>query len=233
MYKRNPSYVILFIALFSSFLFFSPSSAHNKSHQASLLHKSYKGIFSKIYAFGDSYTDTGNAQLLAGSSYTNKPINQSCDGRLVIDFLCESLSIPPLPPYKSTSANFSSGVNFAVAGSSGFAGHKTSHPLIWKEESANLQTQVAWFKKFLQEVECKGKTASSCQAELENALFWIGPMGVDNYGHSIWSSISHDMRLTEMSVHYICKLIQARVKRKQNFTMPFVTFSFLLLFSRN
>ncbi|XP_022855073.1 uncharacterized protein LOC111376349 [Olea europaea var. sylvestris] len=47
---------------FLSFLLLSPSSAHDKK----LPDVDFKGSFSTVYAFGDSYTDTGNAKFLGG-----------------------------------------------------------------------------------------------------------------------------------------------------------------------
>ncbi|PSR84797.1 GDSL esterase/lipase [Actinidia chinensis var. chinensis] len=208
----NPNHLFFPLALLSLFLFLSPN-------KASSLHKSHKGCFSKIYAFGDSYTDTGNPQVLARHTVfakSNEPVNRLCDGSRVIDFVCEALSLPPLPPYKSTSSNFSLGVNFAIARSTALPMDYeddigVSHPLMRKEASLNLQTQVEWFEKFLQEVDCKGRNVSACKAELGNVLFWIGAMGVNDYARAISSSVPlHG--LTEMSIGSICKFIQTLLK---------------------
>ncbi|KZV21739.1 GDSL esterase/lipase [Dorcoceras hygrometricum] len=66
--------------------------------------------FKKIYAFGDSYTDTGTlnpplAQLLStmssppyGITFFHYLTNRCSDGRIVIDFIAEALSLPFIPP---------------------------------------------------------------------------------------------------------------------------------------
>ncbi|CAH9104493.1 unnamed protein product [Cuscuta europaea] len=87
-------------------------------------------IIKRIYAFGDSFTDTGNTHSATGpSSFTyvsnppygrtffHRPTNRYSDGRLVIDFVTQALSLPFLPPYLNPNADRSYGVNFAVGGS--------------------------------------------------------------------------------------------------------------------
>ncbi|XP_065859825.1 GDSL esterase/lipase At1g09390-like [Euphorbia lathyris] len=62
-----------------------------------------------VFTFGDSNTDTG--------AYFDKPSGRLCDGRLTVDFLCESLNSTYLTPYlEPLKANFRYGVNFAFAG---------------------------------------------------------------------------------------------------------------------
>uniref|UniRef100_A0A5B7A3Q1 GDSL esterase/lipase n=1 Tax=Davidia involucrata TaxID=16924 RepID=A0A5B7A3Q1_DAVIN len=214
----------------SNFLFFlllflfSPSYAHNKIHEeassssSSSLQGSFQGSFSKVFAFGSSYTDTGNAQLLgglnpsAGSTANNN--NRLSNGRLVVDFLCEALNIPHLPPYKDTSSNFTHGVNFAVAGSTSlpndfFSGNGLLNTLMYWKNKATLsfQTQIDWFNQFVQGVACKGKDQATCKAEMGKALFWIGEMGVNDYTRTSGSSFSFQ-KLAEMSVGHVSKLIQ-------------------------
>lgn len=75
--------------------------------------------------FGDSNSDTGG--LLAGAglpiglphgiTFFHRGTGRFGDGRLVIDFFCEHLHLSYLSPYlDSLAPNFTSGVNFAVAG---------------------------------------------------------------------------------------------------------------------
>ncbi|KAJ7977709.1 GDSL esterase/lipase [Quillaja saponaria] len=75
--------------------------------------------------FGDSNSDTGG--ILAGAglpiglphgiTHFHKGTGRLGNGRLIIDFLCEHLSLSYLSPYlDSLAPNFTSGVNFAVAG---------------------------------------------------------------------------------------------------------------------
>lgn len=79
-----------------------------------------------IFNFGDSNSDTGG--LVAGLGFPVYPPNgrtffgqstgRLSDGRLVIDFLCESVNGSLLSPYlESMGSTFKYGANFAVVGS--------------------------------------------------------------------------------------------------------------------
>ncbi|KAL6850080.1 hypothetical protein ACP4OV_020707 [Aristida adscensionis] len=84
-----------------------------------------------IFNFGDSNSDTGgmaavngmNIELPEGRTFFRRPTGRLSDGRLVIDFICESLHTPYLSPYlKALGADFSNGVNFAIGGSTATPG---------------------------------------------------------------------------------------------------------------
>ncbi|KAM1755391.1 hypothetical protein ACFX12_007730 [Malus domestica] len=81
--------------------------------------------FPAIFNFGYSNSDTGGlsalfgqARLPHGESYFHSPAGRYCDGRLVIDFIANSLELPFLSAYlNSVGSNFTHGANFATAGS--------------------------------------------------------------------------------------------------------------------
>ncbi|GMI70790.1 hypothetical protein like AT3G26430 [Hibiscus trionum] len=81
--------------------------------------------FPAIFNFGDSNSDTGGLSAVFGQapppngmSYFGHPAGRYCDGRLVIDFLAESLDLPYLSAFlDSLGTNFTHGANFATAGS--------------------------------------------------------------------------------------------------------------------
>ncbi|CAN4116181.1 unnamed protein product [Withania somnifera] len=196
------------------------SPANNYSYDTSTKGNNFIGCFHKIYAFGDSYTDTGNANLLDGfkvnsthtSSGSATSNNGLCDGHLMVDFLCDALKLPHLPPFRSTSANFLNGANFAIAGSTiipkeDFSTKKITN-LFWKGIPSNFQTQIDWFNKLKQQMGCIGKSGNNCKAELENALFWIGSVGVSDYARIQGSSVSTHW-LTQQSVHQVSTLMEA------------------------
>ncbi|KAF4370532.1 hypothetical protein G4B88_021711 [Cannabis sativa] len=81
------------------------------------------------------------------------------DGRLVIDFVAQSLSLPYLPPYKYVKGNSPNGVNFAVAGSTAID-HEffVKNNLTLDITPQSIQTQLLWFNKYLEEnVGCKAQ----------------------------------------------------------------------------
>ncbi|PSS07713.1 GDSL esterase/lipase [Actinidia chinensis var. chinensis] len=162
--------------------------------------------FHKIYAFGDSYTDTGNTNSTTGPSifkyvsslpygrtFFHHPTNRYSDGRLIIDFIAQSLSLPFLPPYLNTKADTSMGVNFAVAGSTAIRhGFFVKNNLTLNITPQSLQTQLHWFNKYLEAQGCEGNdsTTGQCSAAINEALFWVGEIGVNDYAYTIGSSVS-------------------------------------------
>ncbi|KAF8692517.1 hypothetical protein HU200_039618 [Digitaria exilis] len=80
-----------------------------------------------VFAFGDSNTDTGGVAaglgnyypLPEGRAFFRRATGRLCDGRLVIDYLCESLNMSYLSPYlEALGSDFTGGANFAISGSS-------------------------------------------------------------------------------------------------------------------
>ncbi|GLJ43660.1 hypothetical protein SUGI_0908920 [Cryptomeria japonica] len=123
--------------------------------------------YSSIYQFGDSLADTGNllisgpgvlsaiAELPYGETYFNKATGRCSNGRLVIDFIAQAYGLLFLPPYLRRLADYSSGVNFAVAGATAL------NALFFLEKgipiitSFSLSTQIQWFKDF-KKMYCSG-----------------------------------------------------------------------------
>ncbi|XP_011626249.2 GDSL esterase/lipase At5g14450 [Amborella trichopoda] len=81
--------------------------------------------FPAIFNFGDSNSDTGGLSASFnevspphGETFFSKPMGRMCDGRLLIDFIAESLGLPYLTAYlDSLGDGFQHGANFATAGS--------------------------------------------------------------------------------------------------------------------
>ncbi|KAK9751143.1 hypothetical protein RND81_02G245200 [Saponaria officinalis] len=81
-------------------------------------------VFPAIFNFGDSNSDTGSFSAVFnpvlypnGMTFFGHPSGRSCDGRLIIDFLAEKLSLPHLSSYlDAMEANFRHGANFATCG---------------------------------------------------------------------------------------------------------------------
>ncbi|XP_062209877.1 GDSL esterase/lipase At1g09390-like [Phragmites australis] len=78
-----------------------------------------------VFAFGDSNTDTGGAAagmgyyfpLPEGRAFFRRATGRLSDGRLVIDYLCESLNMSYLSPYlEALGSDFTGGANFAISG---------------------------------------------------------------------------------------------------------------------
>nr|GMD36259.1 GDSL esterase/lipase At3g48460 [Ipomoea batatas] len=204
-------------ALFTLLLIiFSPSSS------------SAAKIFKKIYAFGDSFTDTGNTHSTSGpSSFTyvsnppygrtffHRPTNRYSDGRLVIDFVAQALSLPFLPPYLNRKADTSYGVNFAVAGSTAID-HRffVENNITLDITPQSLDTQLSWFNRYLEGVGCRDykSTPMQCGAVFDDALFWVGEIGANDYAYTFGSSIS-PKTIQHLAVTSVSSFIQALLKK--------------------
>ncbi|OMO60351.1 Lipase, GDSL [Corchorus capsularis] len=190
----------------------------------------FSGTFKKVFAFGDSYTDTGNAQILGlmknfvvafltkvfqGINPNLNTAGRSSNGRLVIDFLCDALNISSLQPYKAlganAGANFNSGVNFAIGGATSLSGdffskNKIGSNLQWQGVPPGFQTQAEWYNDFLKQMACNGKSVEECKQEMGGHLIWLGQMGVDDYTRVLGSSIS--MRwLADVTITHISQIL--------------------------
>ncbi|KAK4259670.1 hypothetical protein QN277_005978 [Acacia crassicarpa] len=155
--------------------------------------------YTSIFSFGDSLADTGNLFFISqpphlhhccrppyGETYFGHPTGRCSDGRLIIDFIAESLSIPLVKPYLGvTNGQISNrtkeeGVNFAVAGATAldlsFFEERGIYGVIGTNDS--LSVQLGWFKELLPSI-CS--SYSSCKEVLEKSLFLVGEIGGNDF----------------------------------------------------
>ncbi|GFQ03274.1 GDSL esterase/lipase at3g26430 [Phtheirospermum japonicum] len=103
--------------------------------------------FPAIFNFGDSNSDTGGLSAAFGQagppngeSFFHSPAGRYSDGRLVIDFIAESLGLPYLSAYlDALGSNFTNGANFATAGSTIRPQNTTLHQSGFSPFSLNVQ----------------------------------------------------------------------------------------------
>ncbi|KAM7269743.1 hypothetical protein ACFE04_025240 [Oxalis oulophora] len=211
------------------------SSGNVQTNSTTSVKVNFSGSFKKVFAFGDSFTDTGNAYMSGGlQSFVTSVISQTffgpthkltgqrfCNGKLVIDFLCEKLALPTLPPYKNASLNISVGVNFAISGSTAlstdfFANLKIGHNLMWESVPESFQTQIDWFNQFLTDSECKDKSADECKTQLTDSLFWFGEMAGNDYARIFGSSVPGHW-VAEQAVSHVSKMLKTVLDRGAKF----------------
>ncbi|KQK07359.1 GDSL esterase/lipase At1g09390 [Brachypodium distachyon] len=84
-----------------------------------------------VFNFGDSNSDTGGVAAIMGiriaspegRAFFHHPTGRLSDGRVVLDFICETLNTHHLSPYmKPLGSDYTNGVNFAIAGSTATPG---------------------------------------------------------------------------------------------------------------
>ncbi|KAG5028158.1 hypothetical protein AAZX31_05G042800 [Glycine max] len=178
--------------------------------------------FKRVYAFGDSFTDTGNTKNAEGPSgfghvsnspygttFFNHSTNRYSDGRLVIDFVAEALSLPYLPPYRHSKGNDTFGVNFAVAGSTAI-NHLffVKHNLSLDITAQSIQTQMIWFNRYLESQECQ---ESKCN-DFDDTLFWFGEIGVNDYAYTLGSTVS-DETIRKLAISSVSGALQTLLEK--------------------
>ncbi|KNA19198.1 hypothetical protein SOVF_063820 [Spinacia oleracea] len=145
-----------------------------------------------IFSFGDSNADTGG--LFAGLGYSLNPPNgrsffgrpsgRLSDGRLILDFLCQSLNTRFLSPYlESLGSDFRNGANFAVVGSS-------THPE-YKPFALNVQVmQFIHFRGRSLERAAIGTRGYINEEGFRNALYMID-IGQNDLADSFSKNLSY------------------------------------------
>ncbi|CAL4993054.1 unnamed protein product [Urochloa decumbens] len=149
-----------------------------------------------IYSFGDSIADTGNL-LREGpvgffasiGSYPygqtiRKPTGRCSDGLLIIDYFAMALNLPLVSPYLDKGADFTGGVNFAVAGATALdRAVLLQDGVMMPPASVPLSTQLDWFKSHLN-ATCGSQ--EDCAKKLAGALFLVGEIGGNDYNYGFF-----------------------------------------------
>ncbi|KAM0928502.1 hypothetical protein ACQ4PT_002519 [Festuca glaucescens] len=191
--------------------------------------------FRTVYAFGDSFTDTGNTHSTTGpysfgyvshapygATFFHRSTNRYSDGRLVVDFLAaDALRLPSfLPPYLSTlsASNSSSSVaatnnpggsvNFAVAGATAIE-HEwfVKNNLSFDITPQSIMTELGWFDAHL-------KARRSGQKDVGEALFWVGEIGANDYAYSFMDAATIPRKLIRtMAVDRVTTFIEGLLTR--------------------
>ncbi|XP_028779460.1 GDSL esterase/lipase At1g09390 [Neltuma alba] len=146
-----------------------------------------------IFVFGDSNSDTGGLasglgfpiNLPNGRTFFHRSTGRLSDGRLIIDFLCQSLNASLLTPYLDalSGSTFSNGANFAVVGSS------TLPEFV--PFALNIQImQFLHFKARTLELVASGARNHINDAGFRNALYMID-IGQNDIGDSFSKNLSY------------------------------------------
>uniref|UniRef100_A0ACD6AN83 Uncharacterized protein n=1 Tax=Avena sativa TaxID=4498 RepID=A0ACD6AN83_AVESA len=177
--------------------------------------------YDRVFSFGDSLTDTGNSAILpatAGGPFTNAPYAQThfkrpsgraSDGRLVIDFIVDSLRLPQPTPYLagSTASEFRQGVNFAVGGATALDMAFLESKGITSFVPVFLTNQTTWFNRVLQILAASPNQQRKIMAR---SLFYFGEIGFNDYSFALLNLKNKDtVGLAESLVPHIVGVIRS------------------------
>ncbi|WVZ72881.1 hypothetical protein U9M48_021272 [Paspalum notatum var. saurae] len=164
--------------------------------------------YDSIFAFGNSYTDTGNnPEVFAwydifnpvmrppyGSTFFGHPTGRNCDGRLIIDFIAANLSLPFVAPSLVQDGDFRRGANFAVGGATALDAsffHPDGEPPATGGAQFPLNTslgvQLQWFES-LKPSLCRTPTA--CKKFFGRSLFYVGELGFNDFNFAMGGGMS-------------------------------------------
>uniref|UniRef100_A0A0A9ES46 Uncharacterized protein n=1 Tax=Arundo donax TaxID=35708 RepID=A0A0A9ES46_ARUDO len=153
-----------------------------------------------LFNFGDSNSDTGGVAAAGGirimppegRTYFHRPTGRLSDGRVIIDFFCESLNTRELNPYlKGIGSDYSNGVNFAMAGST------VTHGV--SPYSLNVQVdQFVYFKHRSLEFFERGLKGPVSKEGFENAIYMMDIGHNDMVGVAHTPSDQWDKKITEI-----------------------------------
>ncbi|XP_049407221.1 acetylajmalan esterase-like [Solanum stenotomum] len=180
-------------------------------------HKKTEGLlmncrFDKIYQLGNSISDTGNClrESLCGThsscrrfpygiNFFHNVTGRCSDGMLMIDFIARESGLPFLNPFKDRNADFSHGVNFAVAGATALSVESLAEKNIAVSfTNSTLSVQLHWMSSHF-------KSISSPEEKLKKSLFLVGEIGGNdfNYGLSQGKSIKEARKMVPEVVQTI------------------------------
>ncbi|OEL20510.1 GDSL esterase/lipase [Dichanthelium oligosanthes] len=153
--------------------------------------------YNAMFSFGDSMAETGNICVASSSNsteldvltcthppygvtYFGRPSCRWSNGRVVIDFIAQSLGLPLLPPSKSKGKDFRRGANMAITGATAmnFSFYRSLgvEDPVWNHGSLDMQIQ--WFEEMIPSI-CR--TKQNCKGFLSKSLFQFGGFGGNDY----------------------------------------------------
>ncbi|CAM0881904.1 unnamed protein product [Alopecurus aequalis] len=160
--------------------------------------------YTRVFSFGDSLADTGNYRFVYpndtrepalslpyGETYFNNATGRFSNGRVILDFIADSLGLPFVQPYwgGQTAEDFAGGANFAVGGATA-----QSPEFFWENgvplanaDTVHLDMEMDWFRALL-DLLCPNDLAD-CTSMMKKSLFLVGEIGGNDYNRPLLSGL--------------------------------------------
>ncbi|PWZ32003.1 GDSL esterase/lipase [Zea mays] len=159
------------------------------------------GCYPRVFNFGDSLADTGNYPFVYGNgsaklrppygeTFFHRATGRASNGRLVVDFIADTLGLPFVRPYLSgrSAEDFAGGANFAVGGATAlspdFFRARGFHNM---GNRLDLDMEMKWFRGLL-DLLCPGNLAG-CSDMMNQSLFLVGEIGGNDYNGPLLSGV--------------------------------------------
>uniref|UniRef100_A0A804NG34 GDSL esterase/lipase n=1 Tax=Zea mays TaxID=4577 RepID=A0A804NG34_MAIZE len=159
------------------------------------------GCYPRVFNFGDSLADTGNYPFVYGNdsaklrppygeTFFHRATGRASNGRLVVDFIADTLGLPFVRPYLSgrSAEDFAGGANFAVGGATAlspdFFRARGFHNM---GNRVDLDMEMKWFRGLL-DLLCPGNLAG-CSDMMNQSLFLVGEIGGNDYNGPLLSGV--------------------------------------------
>ncbi|GJN18219.1 hypothetical protein PR202_gb05359 [Eleusine coracana subsp. coracana] len=158
--------------------------------------------YPRVFSFGDSLVDTGNYGFFYGNNsgepalrppygetFFHRATGRFSDGRLVLDFIADTMGLPFVRPYLSgrSAEDFACGANFAVGGATALAPDFFRARGFNIGERVHLDMEMKWFRELL-DLLCPGDLAS-CSDMMKESLFLVGEIGGNDYNLPLLSRV--------------------------------------------
>ncbi|KAF3437240.1 hypothetical protein FNV43_RR19993 [Rhamnella rubrinervis] len=117
-------------------------------------------------------------------------------------------------PTQATRRNVSHGINLLAAGSTAINHQFFVKNNLSLDTPQSIQTQLLWFNKFLESLGCSANETDCKAAGFNDALFWVGEIGVNDYAYTVGSSVTGDtiQKLAISSFTGFCSLLKKGAK---------------------
>ncbi|PWZ32002.1 GDSL esterase/lipase [Zea mays] len=159
--------------------------------------------YPRVFSFGDSLADTGNFRFYYGNNSGEPALRQPygetffrratgrfSNGRLVLDFIADTMGLPFVRPYLSgrRAEDFASGANFAVGGATALGpDFFRSRGFDIGDGRVHLGMEMKWFHDLL-ELLCRSGR-SGCSDIMSQSLFIVGEIGGNDYNLPMLSRV--------------------------------------------